>query len=63
MIVCINGSFGKRFAEVATANGREAVKVVSKLGAPVTPEMLGEALDANLDAEPWQLPTTRPALG
>ena len=63
MIVCINDSFGKRFAEVATANGREAVKVVSELGAPVTPEMLGKALDANLDAEPWQLPTTRPTLG
>lgn len=51
MIVCINGSFGKRFAEVAEANGREAVKVVSKLGEPVTPEMIKVALDAHPDAE------------
>ena len=51
MIVCINGSFGKRFAQVATANGREAVKVVTELGKPVTPEMLAEALEANPDAE------------
>ncbi len=51
MIVCINGSFGKRFAEVATANGREAIKVVTKLGGPVTPEILGEALEAHPDAE------------
>jgi aspartate aminotransferase-like enzyme len=50
-IVCINGSFGKRFAQVATANGREAVKVVTELGKPVTPEMLAEALEANPDAE------------
>lgn len=51
MIVCVNGSFGKRFAEVAEANGREAVKVVTNLGEPVTPGMIKEALDANPDAE------------
>ncbi len=51
LIVCVNGSFGKRFADVAEANGREAVKVVSKLGEPVTPEMIKEALDAHPDAE------------
>jgi aspartate aminotransferase-like enzyme len=51
MIVCVNGSFGKRFAEVAEANGREVVKVVTELGNPVTPEMLKEALDSNPDAE------------
>lgn len=51
MIVCINGSFGKRFAEVAEANGREAVKVVTKLGEPVTPEMIKKALDEHPDAE------------
>lgn len=63
MIVCINGSFGKRFAEVATANGREAVKVVTKLGEPVTPETLGEALKPTPTRRQWQLPTTRPAPG
>ncbi len=51
MIVCINGSFGKRFAEVAEANGRETVKVVTKLGEPVTPEMIKKALDEHPDAE------------
>jgi aspartate aminotransferase-like enzyme len=51
MIVCVNGSFGKRFAEVAWANGREALKVVTELGEPVTPEMIKEALDAHPDAE------------
>ncbi|MFH2112524.1 MAG: aspartate aminotransferase, partial [Candidatus Bathyarchaeota archaeon] len=37
LIVCVNGDFGKRFADVARSNGKEVVEVVPKLGHPVTP--------------------------
>jgi len=51
LVVCINGSFGERFAEVARANGRDVVAVVTKLGEPVQPEMLEAALEAEPDSE------------
>ncbi|MGW8182163.1 MAG: aspartate aminotransferase, partial [bacterium] len=39
LIVCVNGSFGERFAEVGLANGREVVSITTELGEPVPPEM------------------------
>jgi aspartate aminotransferase-like enzyme len=51
MIVCVNGSFGQRFADVATANGREVVLVESELGKPTRPEMLEKALEDEPDVE------------
>ena len=51
MIVCVNGSFGQRFAEVAMANGREAVIIETELGEPVQPEMIEAALKAEPDVE------------
>ena len=51
MIVCVNGSFGERYAQVAMANGRDVVAVVSKLGEPVQPEMIEAAIEAEPDAE------------
>ena len=51
MIVCVNGDFGERFAEVARSNGRNVVAVVTELGEPIQPEMIEEALEAEPDAE------------
>ena len=49
LIVCVNGSFGERFAEVA--NGREVVSITTELGEPVQPEMIEAALEAEPDVE------------
>lgn len=51
MLCCINGSFGKRFADVATSNGREVVKVEVPLGEPITPGMLDDALSRHPEVE------------
>lgn len=51
MLVCVNGSFGQRFAEVGKTNGREVVEVVTGLGDPVQPEMIETALKAEPDIE------------
>lgn len=51
ILVCVNGSFGRRFADVAEANGREAVVLDPPLGEPVTPDALDDALGANPDVE------------
>jgi len=45
LLVCINGSFGKRFADVAEANGKEAVILEPPLGEPISQEALDGALD------------------
>jgi aspartate aminotransferase-like enzyme len=51
LIVCINGDFGKRFADVAKSNGRQVVPVEPKLGHPVTPGMIEDAIEANPGVE------------
>ncbi len=51
MIVCVNGSFGERFAEVAASNGREVVAIETELGEPVQPEMIESTLEAEPDVE------------
>jgi aspartate aminotransferase-like enzyme len=51
MIVCVNGSFGERFAEVGMANGREVVSITTELGEPVQPEMIEAAIEAEPDVE------------
>jgi aspartate aminotransferase-like enzyme len=51
MIVCVNGSLGQRFAEVAMANGREVISIVTELGEPVQPEMIEATIEAEPDVE------------
>jgi len=46
ILVCVNGSFGKRFADVAVANGRDVVAITTELGEPLRPEMIEQALEA-----------------
>jgi aspartate aminotransferase-like enzyme len=51
LLCCVNGSFGKRFAEVAVANGRDVVTVTTPLGEPTTPELLDAHLSNAPDVE------------
>jgi len=51
LLCCINGSFGKRFADVAAANGRAVVRLESPLGESTTPDALEEALEEHPDVE------------
>lgn len=51
MVCCINGEFGKRYAEVAASNGKEVVKLETELGKPTTPELLDGVLKSNPDVE------------
>jgi len=51
MICCVNGSFGKRFAEVAAACGRAVERLEPPLGEPVQPDMLEDVLAGSPEAE------------
>jgi aspartate aminotransferase-like enzyme len=44
MLCCVNGSFGKRFADVGKSHGRRVEILDPPLGQPVTLEMLDESL-------------------
>jgi len=51
VLCCVNGEFGRRFSQVAKANGKEVVDLEIPLGEPITPEALDEALRKNPDVE------------
>ncbi len=51
MLCCINGSFGKRFAEVATSNGKMIETIEAPLGEPLTPDLLDDKLSKCPDVE------------
>lgn len=44
VLCCVNGAFSKRWFDVAVSNGKEADQLTAKLGTPILPEMLREAL-------------------
>lgn len=51
LLCCVNGSFGKRFVEVATSNGKEVEIVASPLGKPIEPDLLEDRLSRCRDVE------------
>lgn len=51
MLCCICGSFGKRFAEIGTSNGKQVEILEVTLGEPVTPDLLDEKLLKTKDIE------------
>jgi len=51
MLCCVNGSFGKRFADVATSNGRTVETLEPPLGEPITPDLLDDKLSKCPDVE------------
>jgi len=51
MVCCVNGSFGKRFVEVAISNGKTVETIEPHLGNPVTPDLLDDKLSKCPDVE------------
>jgi len=51
MLCCVNGSFGKRFVDVAISNGKVVETIEPPLGEPITPDLLDEKLAKCLDVE------------
>ncbi|WNZ28536.1 MAG: alanine--glyoxylate aminotransferase family protein [Candidatus Bathyarchaeota archaeon] len=51
MLSCICGSFGERFAEAGTANGKQVETLEVPLGQPITPDLLDEKLSKTKDVE------------
>ncbi len=51
MLCCINGSFGKRYAQVGESNGKIVERLEPELGKPTTSELLDEKLSSAPDVE------------
>ena len=51
MLCCVCGSFGKRYAEVATANGKQVETLEVPLGEPILPDLLDQKLRETPDVE------------
>jgi aspartate aminotransferase-like enzyme len=51
MLCCVCGSFGKRYAEVATANGKQVETLEVPLGEPILPGLLDKKLSETPDVE------------
>ncbi len=47
VLACVNGAFGKRWAEVAETNGKTVTRLEVTWGQPITPEAVAEALQQN----------------
>src|SRR5690554_4263293 len=44
VLCCVNGAFAERWKQVAESNGKEADVLAAEWKQPITPEMVGEAL-------------------
>jgi aspartate aminotransferase-like enzyme len=44
ILCCVNGSFGKRFAQVAASNGKQVEVINAPLGQPIIPDVLDDTL-------------------
>ncbi|MDH5389558.1 MAG: alanine--glyoxylate aminotransferase family protein [Candidatus Bathyarchaeota archaeon] len=51
MLCFVNGSFGKRFVEVAISNGKTVETIEPPLGNPITPDLLDDKLSKCPDVE------------
>lgn len=51
MLCCVNGAFGERYVSVGESNGRIVERLQTRLGEPVLPDFLDEALRAHPDVE------------
>ena len=51
ILCCINGSFGKRFKEIAVLNGKIVETIEPPLGEPISPDVLDEKLSKCPDVE------------
>ena len=63
MLCCICGSFGERYAEVATANGKQIEKLEVPLGEPILPDLLDEKLSKVPDVEAVSITHNETSMG
>ena len=63
MLCCICGSFGKRYAEVATANGKQVEKLEVPLGQPILPDLLDKKLSETPDVEAVSITHNETSMG
>lgn len=63
MLCCICGSFGERYAEVATANGKRVEKLEVPFGEPILPDLLDEKLSKVPDVEAVSITHNETSMG
>jgi aspartate aminotransferase-like enzyme len=63
MLCCICGSFGKRYAEVAAANGKQAETLEVPLGEPILPDLLHQTLSESPDVEAVSITHNETSMG
>jgi aspartate aminotransferase-like enzyme len=63
MLCCVCGSFGKRYAEVATANGKQVETLEVPLGEPVIPDLLDQKLSETPDVEAVSITHNETSMG
>ncbi len=51
VLVCVNGSFGKRFVDVAKANDKDVILIEPPLGVPIASELISEKLETDPEIE------------
>jgi aspartate aminotransferase-like enzyme len=63
ILCCICGSFGKRYAEVAIANGKQVETIEPPLGEPISSDLLDQKLSENPDIEAVSLTHNETSVG
>ena len=63
MLCCINGDFGKRFAEVGVSNGKTVEIITPQLGEPIAPDLLDYKLSRCPDIEAVALTHNETSMG
>jgi aspartate aminotransferase-like enzyme len=63
MLCCVCGSFGERFVEVATANGKQVEKLQVSLGSPILPDLLDQKLSEVPDVEAVSITHNETSMG
>jgi aspartate aminotransferase-like enzyme len=63
MLCCVCGSFGKRYAEVAAANGKQVETLEVPLGEPILPDLLDKKLSETPDVEAVSITHNETSMG
>jgi aspartate aminotransferase-like enzyme len=63
MLCCVCGSFGERYAEVATANGKQVETLEVPLGEPILPDLLDQKLSESPDVEAVSITHNETSMG
>ncbi len=63
MLCCVNGSFGKRFADVATSNGKTVETIEPPLGEPTPPDSLDDKLSRCPEVEAVSITHNETSIG